>query len=226
MFSSKNSIGDLFWIGFVICGIILGFGLKYTEKYQSNGLRTSIVSDKRQTLHRIYTAEIGVREPTGRNDGIRVQEYLQEVGLKGNYSYCAAFVSYTFSQAGMAEPRTAWSPALFPDKRVVWERGEKTNVMPGSGMLRLAPLAQKNVKMGDVFGLYFSELKRIAHCGFVDQWDGTWCITVEANTNSVGAVISENDLGNPIRAGPGEGVYRKKRLVRTIYKVADWMSIK
>ncbi|SEN47871.1 hypothetical protein SAMN05216436_1178 [bacterium A37T11] len=59
--------------------------------------------------------------------------------------------------------------------------------------------------MGDVFGLYYSELKRIAHCGFVDQWDGIWCITVEANTNSVGAVISENDIGNPIRAGPDEG---------------------
>ncbi len=66
---------------------------------------------------------------------------------------------------------------------------------------------------GDVFGIYFSELKRIGHCGFIETWDGTWCTTVEANT------------ANPIRAGPStKGVYRKKRLVKAIYKVADWVT--
>ncbi|MDP3469498.1 MAG: hypothetical protein Q8S11_14250 [Daejeonella sp.] len=64
---------------------------------------------------------------------------------------------------------------------------------------------------GDVFGIYFPEKKRIAHVGFIDSWDGTWLITVEGNTNT---------SGHP----EGDGVYRKRRPVRSIYRVARYIN--
>ncbi len=63
---------------------------------------------------------------------------------------------------------------------------------------------------GDIFGLYFPEQARIAHVGFIDKWDGTWLITVEGNTNVYGS-------------REGDGVYRKRRLVTSINKVARYI---
>ena len=63
---------------------------------------------------------------------------------------------------------------------------------------------------GDVFGLYFPEKKRIAHVGFIDKWDGTWLVSVEGNTNVSGS-------------REGDGVYRKRRLTRSIFKVARYV---
>ena len=79
-----------------------------------------------------------------------------------------------------------------------------------------APYAQPDNRQlvapttGDIFGLYFSEKGRIAHVGFIDQWDGTWMISVEGNTNESGS-------------REGDGVYRKRRLIRSIYKVARYI---
>ncbi|SEN01655.1 hypothetical protein SAMN05216436_110112 [bacterium A37T11] len=163
---------------------------------------------KRTTLKKIYTAEIGVQEATGHNDGPRVQQYLGYVNKKGNFSYCAAFVCWAMGKAGVNNPKNGWAPALFPQNRLIWkQRWGAVKELTTYNLLRTTPIK------GDVFGIYFSELKRIAHCGFVDHWDDTWCITVEANTT------------NPIRAGPlTEGVYRKKRPVKTIYQVANWVD--
>ncbi|SEN74763.1 CHAP domain-containing protein [bacterium A37T11] len=186
----------------------------------SGSLQTS---SQRQTLRHIYTAEIGVREATVKNDGPEVEKYLKYIGLTKGYSYCAAYVCWCLHEAGIGNPKNGWAPALFPAKRVVWEKKQQKPIGAMQGLTtynlqRTTPLA------GDVFGLYFSELKRIGHCGFVDSWDGIWCITVEANTNNTGAIAPADDPSHPIRAGPGEGVYRKKRLIKTIYKVADWIS--
>ncbi|SEN28436.1 CHAP domain-containing protein [bacterium A37T11] len=192
-------------IGFIELFWVLGFVVVKDPEGQRGEK-----SARREVLRRIYSAEVGVREATGKNDGPRVQQYLHMVGRRGNYSYCSAFVSWVFSKAGMAEPRTAWSPTMFPDKRVIWARA----------------VGGHTPQTGDVFGIYFQELKRIGHCGFVDSWNERWCITVEANTSDTGSIVAADGFGNPIRAGPGEGVYRKKRLVKTIYKVAGWVSNK
>ena len=132
-------------------------------------------------------AEIGVREASGRNDGKRVEEYLRCVGLKKGDPYCAAFVSFCFRQSGYAKPRTGWSPDLFPTKRLV-----------------------KKPAAGNVFGIYFPELKRVAHCGLVDKVDGDWLLVIEGNTNASGA-------------RDGEGVYARRRHRRTIRCYADWL---
>src|SRR5690606_23617377 len=61
--------------------------------------------------------EIGVRE-VGENTGPRVDQYNAYVGLH-QVAWCASFVSWVHGQAGYKEPRTAWSPALFPASRQI-----------------------------------------------------------------------------------------------------------
>jgi hypothetical protein len=112
----------------------------------------------------IARKEIGVREATGRNDGARVGQYLNYVGFKQAAPWCAAWVSWVFGQAGYQEPKTAWSPALFPERRLV------RDALPGY-----------------VFGIYFPELKRIGHCGIVESARGEWCATIEGNTGPEGS---------------------------------------
>lgn len=112
----------------------------------------------------IAKAQVGTRERSGQNDGDRVEAYLNYAGAKKGDSWCAAFVSWVFGQAGYTMPRTAWSPALFP-----------------VGKLRHKPASAL------VFGIYFPAIKRIAHCGFIEKRYGDWLLTIEGNTNVVGS---------------------------------------
>ncbi|MEJ7556692.1 MAG: peptidoglycan-binding protein [Pedobacter sp.] len=134
----------------------------------------------------IALAELWVREESNKNDGKRVEEYLAVVGLKKGEPYCAAFVSWVFKQAGHASPRTGWSPALFPTTRLV-----------------------KAVAPGNVFGIYFPALKRIAHCGLVVSSRGDWITTVEGNTDASGG-------------REGGGVYQRLRHQKSIRLFSDW----
>lgn len=159
----------------------------------------------------VARGEIGVSERTGRNDGVRVSEYLAYCGLGEGHEWCAAFVSWCFGAVGMPEPRTPWSPALFPAGRVAWRSG----LGPGAGLepgLELEPggdtgfaggSAQQPLP-GDVFGIWIREKGRIGHAGLVESWDGVWCVTVEGNS--------------------GDAVRRMRRPVSTIYRVADWVG--
>lgn len=159
---------------------------------------TAALSPQRRLLRSIYSAEIGVREKTGRNDGAEVAEYLRYTKLGEGYAWCASFVSWVFGKAGYGRPRTPWTPALFPRKRVIWKKGKSVGDRPPP-------------QTGDVFGIWFHDLGRIAHAGIVDQWGDKYIITVEGNTNDNGS----ND---------GNGVYRKRRLVKSLYIVADWVE--
>lgn len=117
------------------------------------------------TLRACYTAEIGVQEATGNNDGQRVAAYLRYCGLNEGYEWCAAFVSWCHGQAGSSEPRNAWAAALFPTTKTI-------------------DPAVTSPRAGDVFGIYITSKKRIGHCGFVDKWEGDWVVTVEGNVNN------------------------------------------
>lgn len=142
----------------------------------------------RKNLLDIARREIGVREMTGNNDGERVEAYLATVGLKKGQPWCAAFVSWVFKQCGYTQPRTGWSPALFN-----------------------ANVATKAIKAGNVFGIWFPNLKRIAHVGLVEKREGDWVISIEGNTNAVSS-------------REGDGVYRKRRMVKSVYAYADWLK--
>lgn len=124
--------------------------------------RNLLDKGQQETRHllAIAGAELGVREATGRNDGARIEAYLVAVNLRKPEPWCAAFISWVFLKAGYPAPRSGWSPALFPDRRLV-----------------------KTAIPGHIFGIYFPRLKRIAHCGFVATFRNDWVGTIEGNTN-------------------------------------------
>lgn len=155
--------------------------------------------DKRYRVQSVYSTEIGVREKSNQNDGHRVEEYLAFTGNKRGEPWCASFVCWTLGQAGAANPRSGWSPHLFPSAKVIWK----------NSWANRKSLPQK----GDVFGIWYNSKGRIAHCGFVDVWGANQVITVEGNTNESGS-------------REGDGVYRKRRLKKSLYAVADWLGRK
>lgn len=147
---------------------------------------SSSVMGRNDVLH-IARAEVGVKE-IGSNDGKRVREYLAYTGINQPAAWCAAYVSFVFHTAGYSQPRTAWSPALFPVARIV-----------------------KEPKPANVFGVYFPELKRIAHVGLVEKIKDDWIYSIEGNSNNNGG-------------RNGDGVYQRLRHKRTIYRYANWLD--
>lgn len=118
----------------------------------------------RKLILNIARSQLGIREATGKNDGVEVEQYLIYANNKKGEPWCASFVSWVYGQAGYPLPRTAWSPALFPlDKRT------------------------DKPQPADVFGIYFPKLKRIAHCGIVEGSRANWIYTIEGNTNLAGS---------------------------------------
>lgn len=207
-------------------------------KGQAIPTRESIIHAKQQKVRQIYTSQIGIREKPS-NRGAEVEQYLRYANLAKGNPWCAAFVCWVFGQANIENPRTGWSPDLFKDSKVIWNRAESgkrkveslsvesvtRNQDPiaigsrTSGIAYIYPTRQTTGKpvaigrqpdTGDVFGIYFPDKKRIAHAGFIDQWDGSWLITVEGNTNVSGG-------------REGDGVYRKRRPIQSIYQVARYI---
>ncbi|UGU17933.1 DUF2272 domain-containing protein [Sinomicrobium kalidii] len=168
-----------------ICILVLGYG------------HLAFATDV-SALRRVYTAELGVKEATGRNDGPRIAEYLRYCGLPESHEWCAAFVSWCHGRAGYAQPRTPWSPSLFPERKVI--RTKKEALV--SVTRKREPVGQKTPRAGDVFGLYYARPGRIAHAGFIDRWTGNWAYTVEGNVHNA--------------------VVRKRRPVRTLAVIARW----
>ncbi|MGV3508178.1 MAG: CHAP domain-containing protein [Sphingobacteriaceae bacterium] len=169
------------------------------EKGESRKVKAE--SGKREILRRFYTGELGVKELSGKNDGTEVEKYLRYVGLKKGNPWCAAFVCWALGEAGISNPKSGWSPELFPASKVIWQRSRSLNA------------GFENPQAGDVFGIWFSDKGRIAHVGFIDSWDGKWMISVEGNTNEAGSA-------------EGDGVYRKRRLCSSLYQVSDFIKEK
>lgn len=152
--------------------------------------------DTRDCLREVYTSQIGVREYGGNNRGAQVKMYLNSVGLDEGYPWCAAFVSWCFQQVAVDVPRSAWVPSFALKNRFVYKQGKILKRLP---------------KYGDVMLIWFNKLNRPAHIGFIDQWGERWIISVEGNTNDDGS-------------REGDGVYRKRRLKRQIWAVANFID--
>lgn len=220
--AKSNYLSGILFTGavFICCG---AGGLSIAEWNQESRVRYQDGSYSRLRLKQVYNSQIGVRE-SGLNRGPEVEKYLAYVNLPKGNPWCAAFVCWVFGKAGIANPRTGWSPSLFPASKVIWSRESGTRsqepVPPPVVLETSYPYSTRQLTRnrqqitpgtGDVFGIYFPEKNRIAHAGFIDSWDGTWLITVEGNTNT---------SGNP----EGDGVYRKRRAVRSIYRVARYIN--
>ncbi|SDN17799.1 hypothetical protein SAMN05421813_1632 [Daejeonella rubra] len=206
---------------------MIAFGLKAQEVQMVSSLKATELR-----VRQIYTSQIGIREKHS-NSGAEVEKYLRYVNLPKGNPWCAAFVCWVFGQANVENPRTGWSPDLFKGSKVIWDKVEsrklKAKSLSGeSGNMRQDPIAigsrkyayptsqttdnrqQVTPGTGDIFGIYFPDKKRIAHIGFIDQWQEDWVITVEGNTNMEGS-------------REGDGVYRKRRPVKSIYQVARYI---
>lgn len=134
----------------------VGTSYRDLNKYQP-------LPEKRNQIINIATAELGVKEATGKNDGFRIEEYLRYTHLGTGHEWCAAFVSWCYAQAGLAAPRNPWSPALFPKARQIPEQ---------------------EVGTADVFGIYGGQQKRIVHVGMVKNQSDQYIITIEGNSNN------------------------------------------
>lgn len=185
--ASNTLFSSLLWLAFIgsywLPDRPLLKPLEHTGfKEQQNDLKFRLL------LVKIAQGELGLREKTGRNDGERIAEFLITVGLKKPEPWCAAFISWVFAEAGFDQPRSGWSPDLFPVSRLA-----------------------RSALPGNVIGIYFPEKKRIAHVGLIEKEDGDWLVSLEGNTNLTGS-------------REGDGVYRKRRHRKSIYKISDWLS--
>jgi hypothetical protein len=147
--------------------------------------------EKIEAVADVYTSQLGVRE-SGNNEGDEVEKYLASTDLKPGYAWCASFITWTFERAGIEAIHSAWTPDWFPHRLTIYKRGQVTGI----------PL-----QIADVFGIYFQNKGRIAHVGFIHRVDGGYVVTVEGNTNGSGA-------------REGDGVYKKRRVKRQVYKVS------
>ncbi len=156
------------------------------------------VIDYPKLISEAYTAEIGVKELTGKNDGARVEAYLKTVGLGKGFAWCAAFVKYCLLKAGVREATRINGMALsvHDPSRFVYFKGKY----------------YAELKRSDVFTLYYTSLGRIGHTGFYDGWAnksmGTY-FSVEGNTNGGGS-------------RDGDGVYRRVRQIGGTYSINRW----
>jgi len=144
----------------LLCIVCLAFAGSSRGAHRSN-IRYGKADEAYQRVVAAAQKEIGTREGNVPNTGQKVSAYLRYTGIKTAAPWCAVWVSYVFGQAGYSQPKTAWSPDLFPASRQV-----------------------KEPKPGNVLGIYFSSLGRIGHCGIVENLRGEYVNSIEGNTSA------------------------------------------
>ncbi len=142
----------------------------------------------------ILLSQVGIKEQTGKNDGVQVEYYLKRVGLGKGYAWCQAFMYYGFEYA--AEILKVKNP--MPKTAGVldcWNKSKAFQVKKGA-----SPQA------GDVFTMDFG--KGQGHCGFVLKVEGDYIYTVEGNTSADPSLPSEDR--------EGQGVFKRRRKISSI----------
>jgi len=136
-----------------------------------------------------------------RNSGKQVEAYLRSVNFAPGYAWCAAFVNWNYEQCGKPDrmPASAWAPTYARPDKIIYQGGYVPKRMPLNG---------------DLMFIFDRSAGRICHIGFIDQWVDPYgyVLTVEGNTTDNNGGLEAN------------GVYRKRRLQRQIYQVANWLD--
>lgn len=135
---------------------------------------------------------LNVREVGGNNRGPEVDKIILFSGGKPGQAWCGYFQKFIHIKCGR-KSGNGYSPSWFIPSRLV-----KSNQIPG-----------------DVFSIYNSGLKRIAHIGMVEMVlpNGKFIVTIEGNTGTFGS-------------RDGGGVYRLTRPTKSIYNFARWWNLK
>ena len=151
------------------------------------------------------SSQVGTTELTGNNDGPKIDVYLSAAGFKPNSRepYCSAFQMWGYKGCGvLIKGVNAMALSWFSNQNKIVMKSQK-------GWDQVLPC--------DLFGLYFPSHHRIAHVGCIEKVFQTYIITLEANTSPNASVGSASDRD-------GDGVYRKKRMKKGIYMVANWID--
>lgn len=147
-------------------------------------------------IEQTYNSQLGVREATGKNDGVQVETYLKSVKLGKGYAWCAAFVKWCFDQCGIKTTINAMALSTHRPGHLVYYKGKQLR----------PPIA------GDVGTLYYQHLGRIGHTFFYDKEINSKIYrSVEGNTNSAGS-------------REGDGVYIKYRSYKATYSISRWIE--
>jgi len=146
-------------------------------------------------LRNTYYNEIGVKEEGGNNKGKRIKEYLNSVKLDEGYAWCAAFICWGLTNNDFLNPKSAWSPTV-SNFNIIYRKGDK-HFPSGEGL---------------IFSLYYKNLGRIGHVGYIEDVKDDYVLTIEGNTN-----------GNGEREG--DGVHRKRRPINTVYRVSKYNKV-
>ena len=174
----------------IFISVFIFYTLYPVSAFSQSDLKCTVRID----LVKLFEREVGVMQE-GDNKGERVEQYLAATGLGPGYPWCAAFLAWGHNEFGIDNPESAWSPAWFPDSATIYTRED----------------GGKEPLPGDVMGIWFSNLERIAHVGVIIEWGDDYVVTVEGNTNDTGSRV-------------GDGVYKKRRMQRQIHSVSRWMD--
>lgn len=158
-----------------------------------------VLIDYRQWYADTLKTYLGRREVGTSNKGRDIDQFFNGCSVGPGHAWCACFANYGLISIGGQGPEgSAWSPSWFPDSKVVYRRGQSD--------------ARDRLETGWVFGIYFSNLKRVAHVGVIveDLRDG-YVVTVEGNTNGMGS-------------REGHGVFLKIRHKDEIFVCSDWIN--
>lgn len=148
---------------------------------------------------RIAGTQVGVHEvPHYSNEGPQVEAYLAAVGLGGGYSWCMAFVVWTFKQAGYMKFLKATGSCQ-----------DQADFAKSEGLLVSAQDAKGRMAPGWIMLQWHPELNRYAHTGIVTSYDVVtgdfW--TIEGNStndpaqrNGDGVVKQHRNIGD-VRGG-------------------------
>lgn len=192
----------------LLCGIQIHTNVlaNNLSSFKLDSTKVKVAEPKKnvyEVLDSLFNTQLNIRELTGKNDGPQVEAFLRSVNRKKGDAWCAAYTSYNLQYLAKRGYKvqyivSGWSPSWANNKFVIWKKGKS-----------LVPFT-----MGDVFSIYFANLKRPAHVGFIYEDKGNTVITQEGNT-------SDDNYGQATREG--NKVARKRRLKSQLYTVARFM---
>jgi len=181
----------------ILLGLFFFAAVGSINYHQRNLLTTKVLSVKHHTI----------REQSARQSLVRRAQ--QQIGVReetGNNDGRA--VKAYLASVGLKRPEP-WCAAF-----ICWLYEKEGFVKPKSGWcpdLFLKSRLARSALPGNIIGIYFPDKQRIAHVGLIERLDNDWCLTIEGNTNVEGS-------------REGDGVYRKRRHLKTIYRISDWIS--
>lgn len=159
------------------------------------------------------TSEIGVREKTGNNDGIRV-EWYQTVGSDGEIKKGAPYCQYgqNTSLKVSAEKKKLyykwWYNGYTPDNV---NRGKKLKIVKG-GNPSGGHVKKEDIKRGDWGYIYSSERRNARHVFIITGIKGNNVLTIEFNTNKQ-------------NSPEGNGVYNRIRPISQVWACVRWADL-